>query len=110
MVTKRGKEPWSLFLKGTLRLSSQRFLKTPVLILKGVDARSLGARRSIANASRVGCSALINASVMGALIVMNTQNFQKVVVMFLWEYQGIPKIKLWERIFIIIIIINMLQT
>ena len=82
MVTKRGKEPWSLFLKGTLRLSSQRFLKTPVLILKGVDARSLGARRSIANASRVGCSALTNASAMGALIVMNTLNFQKVVVMF----------------------------
>jgi hypothetical protein len=66
MAMKRGKEPWSLFLKGTLKHSSPRYLKTPVLILKAVDARSLGVRRSIANASRVGCSALTNASAMVA--------------------------------------------
>ena len=83
MVMKRGKEPWSLYLKETLRLSSPRSLKTRVLILKGVGARSLGARRSIANASRVGYSALTNASAMVALIVMNSLNFQKIVVMFL---------------------------
>lgn len=65
-ATKKGRVPWSLFLRGILRLSNLRSLKTLVLIQRGVVARNLVAKRSIANASRVVCFALINACAMDA--------------------------------------------
>jgi hypothetical protein len=80
MAMKRGKEPWSPYLRETLRLSNLRYLKTPALIQKDADARNLAARRSIANAIRVGYSALTNACAMDALIVMSTRNFLTVVL------------------------------
>ena len=67
-------------MRGTLRHSNPRYLKTLVLIPRGVDARNLVAKRSIANAIRVGYSALTNACAMDALIVTSTRNFLKVVL------------------------------
>jgi hypothetical protein len=80
MAMKRGKEPWSPYLRETLRHSNQRYLKTPALIQKDADARNLAARRSIANAIRVGCSVQTNACVTDVLIVTSIRNFQKVVL------------------------------
>ena len=80
MAMKRGKEQWSPFLRGTLRHLNQRYLKTPALIQKDADARNLAARRSIANAIRVGCSVQTNACVTDVLIVTSIRNFQKVVL------------------------------
>jgi hypothetical protein len=80
MAMKRGKGPWSPFLRGTLRHLNQRYLKTPALIPKDADARNLAARRSIASAIRVGCYVRTNACAMDALIATSILNFQKVVL------------------------------
>jgi hypothetical protein len=61
---KREKVPWNRSSRETLRLSSRKYLRTLILILRDAVARSLGAKRSIASVTKVEFFVQTSVSVM----------------------------------------------